>query len=116
MAIKYELKQGVILDGAKEVTIKGMNLAALVYLFHGHTMTITAVMDGKHMPGSFHKKGLAFDTRIRDLPENIMMDIFRDCNECFDPAWDIILEKDHLHFEYDTRNFRYRNHVSEGVD
>lgn len=75
-------------------------------------MTVTHVCDGKHNPGTLHPTGDAADVRIKDFDGNMLdisamdrqsaqrvVDLFKERM----PGYDIILEKDHIHLEYDPK-------------
>ena len=62
---------------------------------------ITSCTEGKHMRGSRHYVGLAFDGRIRTLKEGqpeMLADMLR---ECLTKEYDVVLESTHIHVEYD---------------
>lgn len=63
-----------------------------------YEMTITSAVDGKHMAGSKHYKGMAIDIRSRDM--NDKKNVVRILNSVF-WRWIIILEKDHIHIQID---------------
>lgn len=64
---------------------------------------ITSRFDGLHSENSLHYKGLALDFRTRDLTfgqQHIWVAL---CEEALGPHWDVVLEKDHLHVEFDPK-------------
>lgn len=73
--------------------------AAEIYHNHGSTLTITSIFDGKHMNGSKHYVGQAFDCRTYDLTEKQLQSIFADLKISLKPVYDVLLEKDHIHIE-----------------
>lgn len=62
---------------------------------------ITSVNDGQHMTGSKHYSGHAFDVRIWWLSDPLK------CTGAIatklGPDFDVVLEKDHIHIEYDPK-------------
>lgn len=62
---------------------------------------ITSINDGRHMPKSKHYEGHAFDVRIWWLTDQLR------CTgaiaEKLGPDFDVVLEKDHIHIEYDPK-------------
>lgn len=67
----------------------------------GVDLVITSCNDGKHMPGSLHYKGEAFDARSRDLPPAFQVQAVEAMKERLGPDYDVVLEKDHFHIEHD---------------
>jgi hypothetical protein len=70
--------------------------------------TITSGDDGKHMINSLHYKGLAIDLRTRDLEGgslgSIAKGIHAELKGLLGRDYDVVLEKDHIHLEYDPKN------------
>ncbi len=64
---------------------------------------ITAGIDGQHMKDSLHYTGKALDFRTRDLFSGQQQIWVALCEEKLGPCWDVVLEKDHLHVEYDPK-------------
>lgn len=87
--------------------------------FGGRELTVTSCGDGKHGKGSKHYPGSftglvnAFDARIKDLDGNNMdisvadrstaTEIVAAMKVRLDAQFDIVLEKDHIHVEYDPK-------------
>lgn len=66
-------------------------------------LVITSGCEGSHMKGSLHYIGEALDFRTRDLTfaEQVL---WRDrCVQELGPDYDVVLEKDHLHIEYQPK-------------
>ncbi len=59
---------------------------------------MTSGRDREHSSGSFHYYGLAFDLRINDLSRNVIDTIVADLKKRL-PAFDVILERTHIHIE-----------------
>ena len=62
---------------------------------------ITSANDGKHMVGSLHYKDLAWDLRTNNLDSDRVAEIAHMLRVDLGSDWDIVVEKDHLHCEYD---------------
>ena len=56
----------------------------------------------KHMDGSLHYEGLAWDFRIWGLPDpKSITSLIKTRLQDMDHHYDVILEKDHIHIEWD---------------
>ena len=66
-----------------------------------YIMTITSGNDGKHMKNSLHYENKAIDIRIKDMkyPNANWLMIRKQLGKDFD----VILEKTHIHIEYDKK-------------
>lgn len=97
------LKQGVRVVGIRAEMVLALTIADSVYTAHGHAMTITSVVDSKHSATSLHYAGSAADLRIRDLPEGVAPAIVTDLEDALGDDFDVILEGDHIHMEFQPR-------------
>ena len=84
-----------------------INLAIMVALSiwnrqNEPVLTITSIADSKHGPASLHYVGYAIDIRIRELHSNPkeLTDVLRDS---LVSDYDVILEGDHIHVEYQPK-------------
>ena len=66
-------------------------------------MTLTSVTDGKHSAGSKHYSGHAFDIRTRDISPEQWQLIASDIRERIGSEYDVVVEKDHIHVEFDPK-------------
>lgn len=98
------LKEGVRLKGVRPEIIIAMILSADVLNVYDIELVITSVMDGKHMEGSKHYKGLAFDFRSRDIDEGDIVFVRMKLKEWLGSDYDVIYENDHFHVEYDPKS------------
>lgn len=100
------LKKGVIVN---ERTLPEMWLAAFVVdkvLRNNYGVlftTITSAIDGVHGKKSLHPKGAAFDFRTNDWPKGKEEQITTEIRKALGPQYDVVLEIDHLHVEWDPR-------------
>jgi len=60
---------------------------------------ITSGRDGIHKVGSFHYEGKAFDLRTFHVLEALKDELKKELGL----KYDVILEKDHIHIEYDPK-------------
>lgn len=67
----------------------------------GHDATITSARDGEHMEGSRHDSGEAIDLRTRDMDRETAEQITRDLQQELGRDYDVEIEKNHIHVEYD---------------
>ena len=74
--------------------------AANVAELLGLEITITSGNDGKHMKGSKHYTYEALDFRTRDLSKTNVTKVMTMLRGRLGPHYDVILEHDHLHVEY----------------
>lgn len=96
-------KEGVKIKGMTPELVVGLMIMDSVYRFHGVDMVITSVVEADHMPGSKHYCGCAADLRIRNLTPTLINDIYREAKDALGKNYDLVLEKDHLHLEYDPK-------------
>ena len=71
-----------------------------IYKKRGLECIITSANDGKHGPNTLHHKGLALDIRTWAL-NGREPEVVAEMQEALGPEYDVVLEKDHIHLEYD---------------
>lgn len=109
-------KKGVKFKKGGEIvklhTLLAMMKVAYIYYKRGYTgvlNTVTSVMDGKHMEGSKHYTGDAFDQRTWADATGTQMDptekedLAWEIREALGPDWDVVIERTHLHIEFDKK-------------
>jgi hypothetical protein len=95
------LKRGVKVGGLKPETVLAISISHSIYLKHSYELTVTSIMDGKHSKNSLHYNGYAFDLRTNNLKGNDATLITNELSEALGDDYDVVLEKDHIHVEYD---------------
>ncbi len=111
------LKQGVKIVGVQAQIWYFLGFADHVHRqMFGTPLTVTALTDGQHNPGSLHCKGLAVDIRLRDLTSPADASQFYEAlkTSLDNEGFDIVLEGEnpgetttpfttgeHVHAEYD---------------
>lgn len=65
---------------------------------------ITSALDGTHSTNSLHYKGLALDFRTRHMPEEALEPLVKRIRQCIGDQYDVVLEKTHIHIEYDPKD------------
>tara|TARA_R100000781_G_C4031000_1_gene110593 strand:+ start:139 stop:453 length:315 start_codon:yes stop_codon:yes gene_type:complete len=67
---------------------------------------VTSAMDGPHKRGSLHYSGNAVDIRTRNATESQLTQIVAQLRSNLNEHYDVILEADHLHVEFDVKRLR----------
>ena len=95
-------KPGIPNDTLEKEILVGAKVLEQVFL-EKLEMTITSTTDGEHMKGSLHYSGKAVDIRTRDLDPAMRYDIFIEAKKRLSPDFDLVMEGDHYHLEYDVK-------------
>lgn len=95
------LKPGVRVQGLKPEALIALMVAEWVYDQHGYELVVTSGTDGRHSPGSYHYTGEAIDIRTNTVPEHERPVLCSEIAARLGPAYDVILEPDHMHIEHD---------------
>lgn len=105
------LKKGASLEGVTDITAKAIEDVDLVYKNSSIMLWVTSGTegydgDGVHGKGSKHYSGEAFDCRTRNIPgdHRAKVEIFHTIKRVLGKDFDVILEKDHIHVEYDPKS------------
>ena len=103
MIMKIKSTNVIINNLRDEIKYKLPLIAKTIQWMEGkdYIPTITSGNDGKHKANSLHYKNLAIDIRTKDMR-------FKEGNtlrirKSLVNKYDVILEKDHIHIEYDPR-------------
>lgn len=83
-----------------------ISVAQGVYEEYGFDCVITSLFDGKHGANTLHQRdGIcrAVDLRINHLPNELIVPIHTDIRTALPGCYDVVLEKDHIHLEYDRK-------------
>lgn len=100
------LKQGVSTRGIRPELVVAILAAKDVYNLYGVPFVITSLTDGVHSQTSLHYAGCAVDLRTRDIRgDQAKRVIVEGIKEALggSPDYDVILEKDHIHLEYQPK-------------
>lgn len=98
--MNYSFLNGESLSDLSFPSTVALWLTGLALQHHGYNqVTVTYVRSGQHMDGSLHPVGDALDIRTRDWAER--RPIVYDIRALLPSIYDIVLEPDHLHIEYD---------------
>ena len=102
--IPIALKDGVRLSDLKPQTLMAVMVAWAIFAILGaNEFILTSVNDSVHSPKSLHRFGYAVDVRIWVLPEPKRIMATRKIADALGDDFDVVLESDHLHIEYDPK-------------
>lgn len=102
------IKHGVVLDQLTPQAVLAMSVTASILSKHSYDFVVTSCGDGKHMAGSLHYSGRAFDFRTNKIHESMRSRIFTDIREALGPEFDVVMEKTHGHVEWDPQYLKQK--------
>ena len=97
------IKAGVQLTGIRPEIVLAIFAASWVYSKYGKPLCITSGLDGKHSATSLHYAGQAVDLRTRHLDKEVAESIAAELNAALGDHYDVILEANHIHVEFQPR-------------
>jgi len=100
-----KLKKGVKIMGIKpEIAFVMPIIDGVVNIYDKvEGCVITSACDSKHGVGSRHYIGLGIDVRTRNMTEPQQQYCATDLNDRLGEDFDVVLEKDHIHIEFDPK-------------
>lgn len=94
----------VVKPGLSPEILLAIMVADSVFKEHGSELIITSIFDSHDdRPKSLHHKGYAVDLRTRHLRTGEGDIIKNKIQVWLGGAYDVILEKDHIHMEFDPK-------------
>lgn len=97
-------KESVRIDVLSPQLVLGLIAIHSVFESHGYDCILTSVSDGAHRSGSRHYDGNACDLRIRHISSGShVTDLVDDLRRVLGSNFDVVLEVDHIHVEYDPK-------------
>lgn len=95
------LKPGLGLAGTRPELL--VALMCIHAIFEGRKIpfVVTELTGGKHMPNSLHYSGLAVDFRTFQIPKDALDQVAAEIRGAIGEHFDVCLESDHLHVEFD---------------
>lgn len=97
-----KLKKGVSVSELKPQMLIVLQIADCIYKKHGQDCIVTSGNDGLHKMNSLHYTGYAVDLRTRCLQDReTEQNVAAELAAALGAEFDIVLEKNHLHIEYD---------------
>jgi len=94
------IKAGVDISRLKPPIRKKLPVLAQLYSTRGQELTVTSTYEGNHSEGSLHYADLAIDTELPLIYESTFV---KQLANKLGPDYDVVLEKDHVHTEYDPK-------------
>ena len=101
-----KLKPGVKIMGVKPELAFVMPIIDDIVMCYDllEGLVITSVTDGKHGKGSRHYIGHAIDIRTRNMTRPTPKECVKELKTALGSDFDVVLEKDHIHLEYDPKH------------
>lgn len=93
----------VNIQGIRPELVLAIVITNQVFQSYGAELIITSILNGRHSRKSLHYTGSAFDIRIKHLAELTINKIYRQLKESLLEDFDIILESNHIHIEYQPK-------------
>jgi len=98
-----KIKHGVRINGVSPEIAVAMQISDDVFKELGYKgMTVTSICDGKHMEGSKHYTGEAFDVRTRIFNDGQISSIAAALRNALGKEFDVVIEMSHIHVEIDV--------------
>lgn len=97
-------KDGTRLFGLKAELIPAMVVAEGLCHEYGVQPVVTSIADGTHKPFSSHVRGMAFDLRVRDIPETKREGFRRKLESRLTSEFQVILEPTHIHIQFKPKD------------
>lgn len=94
------IKAGVDISRLERNTRRSLPKVALVFDEAREVFIITSTYEGTHGEGSLHYANEAYDVRT---PDDSKLRIFANIQKVLGPDFDVVLERDHYHIEYDPK-------------
>ena len=107
--MKASIKPGAILGrrgryvDAGYIWSMAQPIIILAYDDLGYECVLTAGCDNNHAKDSLHPDGLARDFRTNHMKADHRVELAMNLTTALGPEFDVILETDHLHVEWDPK-------------
>lgn len=99
-----KIKEGVSLKKLQPQMTPVMIIADCEYRNYGSEAVITSGDDSHDGKNSLHNDGLALDFRIKNLHTyEAAVEVKRAIKNALGAQYDVVLEKDHIHVEFDPK-------------
>lgn len=97
------IKPGVDVFGIRPEVVLAIVVAERIWNSYGLGLTLTCSRDGKHSETSLHYAGAAVDLRTHGMASDALAEAVRTLKGALGRDYDVIIEPDHLHLEYQPR-------------
>jgi len=98
------LKEGVTVRGICAEMVFGHTVVSSIFTAHGLDVVVTSGTDGVHGRASRHWSGSALDYRTRHITATGLKErIAGEASAALGLDFDVVLESDHLHIEFDPK-------------
>jgi len=94
------IKAGVDISRLNREIRRALNTIDTIHHSYGIDLVITSTFEGNHGAGSLHYANDAIDIRILQTFKN---NVFADLRDRLGNDFDVVLERDHIHIEYDPK-------------
>ena len=94
------IKAGVDISRLNREIRRSLPWAESVYQRYNENFIVTSTYEGNHGSGSLHYSNDAYDIA---LPTIIAKRIYQGIKDTFPESFDVVLEADHIHVEYDPK-------------
>ena len=100
----FAVKPGVLPSNQPEIE-RARRVVFEVWKRYGYSVTVTSGEEphASHQAQSKHYVGLAEDYRTRDVAPSHLADMVADVRARLGSDYDVVLESDHLHIEFDPK-------------
>ena len=98
-----KIKPGVDVLGLRPEILLAVLAAERIWTRYNAEALLTSGVDGRHKRNSAHYTGRAVDLRTRNLAEINRPRAAELLQEALGDAYDVVLEADHCHVEYDPK-------------
>ena len=100
-----KFKPGVKIAGVRPEIALAIHVADDIYGMNDiATCVVTSVTEGKHGFGSLHFSGAAFDLRVSNFKTWKQRHVVDELRKHLTDEFDVVLEKDHIHVEFQPKN------------
>lgn len=97
------LKPGVRLLGLQPQMLVALMVAEGIYTKHSTELVVTSGVEASHSRASKHYAGCAVDIRSRTLVGASAAEVASEISEALGDDYDVVVEKDHLHIEWEPK-------------